>query len=86
MDGHSPIQGVKGLSDKCFIDFYGEGVHEDYFTTIQNKASEGETIEVMCHPAFADKGLMKGSSYNLERLKELEVLCSTKLPAGVELL
>ncbi|MBG9447649.1 chitin disaccharide deacetylase [Cytobacillus firmus] len=86
VNGNFALEGVKSHTDRCLFDFYGDGIQEDYFSTLAEKAEDGETVEVMCHPAFADQLLMEGSSYNLMRLKELRILCSAKLPSNIKLI
>ncbi|UOE53214.1 chitin disaccharide deacetylase [Cytobacillus oceanisediminis] len=86
VNGVQVLEGVKSYSHRCLFDFYGDGIQEDYFSRLAEKAEDGETVEVMCHPAFADQLLMEGSSYNLMRIKELEILCSAKLPPDIKLL
>ena len=58
--------------------FYGDGV------TIENLKKiitdfEGESLEIMLHPAFVDSRLYKTSSYSIQRTFELEVLTSKEL-------
>ncbi|MBN8201075.1 chitin disaccharide deacetylase [Bacillus sp. NTK034] len=86
VNGVQVIEGVKSYSHRCLFDFFGDGIQEDFFSRLADKAEDGETVEVMCHPAFADQLLMEGSSYNLMRIKELEILCSAKLPLDIKLL
>ncbi|KAF0817376.1 Cellobiose phosphotransferase system YdjC-like protein [Bacillus sp. ZZV12-4809] len=86
VNGDMPIKGVKSYTDRCLLDFYGDGIQEDYFSRLAERAEDGETVEVMVHPAFADHLLIEGSSYNLQRIKELEILCSAKLPSDIKLL
>ena len=38
-----------------------------------------EDIEIMCHPGYCDLELFRRSSYALERVRELDVLCSEEL-------
>ncbi len=38
-----------------------------------------ENIEIMCHPGYCDLELYRMSSYNVDRLKELDVLCNAEL-------
>ena len=35
-----------------------------------------DVFEMMCHPAFIDPFLYNNSSYNIQRIKELDILCS----------
>ena len=37
---------------------------------------DDEIFEFMCHPAFVDPFLYNHSSYNIQRIKELDILCS----------
>ena len=36
-------------------------------------------IEIMCHPGFCDLELYRNSSYSLDRVKELDVLCDDEV-------
>lgn len=60
--------------------FYGETISSSCFTDILDEAlrREEDSLEVMCHPAFVDKGLM-GSNYCYPRLDELDVLTQPAL-------
>lgn len=40
---------------------------------------DGDMIEIMCHPALIDQRLHKMTSYCMERMKELDVLCQPEL-------
>ncbi|WP_042349932.1 chitin disaccharide deacetylase [Bacillus massiliigorillae] len=84
-NGKDAIEGIKMYSDVALFDFYNEGVSEDYFLNLPSKVEEGHTVEVMCHPAYLDVDLQKGTSYFFPRLKELEILMKAKLPLGCEL-
>lgn len=84
-NGHEHLRGVTAFTDICLLDFYGHGVREDYFQNLPKKVGPDTTVEVMCHPAYVDTYLMKESSYNLHRLKELEILIQTKLSEAIEL-
>lgn len=84
-NGKKELEGVEMYSDIALFDFYNEGVTEDYFEHLPTKVKEGQTVEVMCHPAYLDQELQQGTSYFLPRLKELEILMKAKLPIGCEL-
>ncbi|MEH6941466.1 chitin disaccharide deacetylase [Bacillus sp. JJ722] len=84
-NGKDTMEGVEMYSDVALFDFYDEGVCEDYFANLTSKVDEGQTVEVMCHPAYLDIDLQKGTSYFLPRLKELEILMKARLPHGCEL-
>lgn len=75
------ISGVEMYSDVALFDFYDEGVTENYFSELPNKVMDGQTVEIMSHPAYLDSTLLKGTSYYSQRLKELEILMKAKLPS-----
>lgn len=79
------LEGVKPFTDMFFGDFYGETIPEDYFKRLGEKAADGQSVEVMCHPAYLDDEVMKNSSYNIMRLRETSILLSTVLPDNVVL-
>jgi predicted glycoside hydrolase/deacetylase ChbG (UPF0249 family) len=60
--------------------FYGEAISSSLFTTILDESLQRkeDSLEVMCHPAFVDNGLMT-SNYCYPRLEELEVLTQPAL-------
>lgn len=62
--------------DACLVDFYAAGVREEFFTNLLLARPEhrGQTIEVMCHPAYLDDFLLTNSSYNLARVDGIDVL------------
>ncbi|NRD78249.1 chitin disaccharide deacetylase [Bacillus sp. BRMEA1] len=76
---------LTSFTDLLFVDFYGETLSDDYFDRIAAKVENGQTVEVMCHPGYVDQYLLDHSSYNLARLKELEILTNVKLPGKFEL-
>jgi hypothetical protein len=53
--------------------FYAAGATAESLRDILNGLSDG-TSELMCHPGYADEGLLAGSSYARERDRELTVL------------
>lgn len=85
-NGTKPIEGVQAFSDICLLDFYGDTAKPSYFENLSEKVEDGKIAEIMCHPAYLDNFLLNGSSYNLLRLTELEILTSTKLPSNLKLL
>lgn len=75
---HLPIRQTKPIIQPFFpayTNFYGEGVNFETFKKICSQ-DEYETVEIMSHPALIDERLMKVSSYNLPRMKELALLMS----------
>ncbi|MEH7107692.1 chitin disaccharide deacetylase [Bacillus sp. JJ1764] len=84
-NGLEPIKGVKPFTDAANFDFYGNEITEESLIQLMRKIEDGTTVEIMCHPAYVDNELLKGSSYNTARLRELEILVNIKLPDYVEL-
>ncbi|MDC2866145.1 chitin disaccharide deacetylase [Bacillus sp. BP-3] len=76
---------VRPFSDVFLHDFYGDGVTDDYFMTLQERVADGATVEIMVHPAYVDAELMKCSSYVMKRVEELRILTESKLPSEMEL-
>lgn len=80
------IEDVEMYSDIGLFDFYDSGVTENYFDELPNKVMDGQTVEIMCHPAYIDTILQSGTSYCSQRLKELDILMKAKLPEQCELI
>ncbi|WP_312470374.1 chitin disaccharide deacetylase [Neobacillus sp.] len=60
---------------QCFIhEFYGNELTSRSFIHLLDKVLSYETVELMCHPAFIDEPLLTGSSYALQRVRELAIL------------
>ncbi|MFB7641895.1 chitin disaccharide deacetylase [Peribacillus butanolivorans] len=74
--------GVQTVTDVFLDDFYGETVVEDYFQNLKGRVIDGQSVEIMTHPAYMDEDLMQVSSYNSNRLKETRILTSARLPEG----
>ena len=65
-------------TDSFSMKFYAEGVTMENFK--ENLINfDGNTIEIMVHPAIVDKELISQSSYNTYRGKELEILTNREL-------
>lgn len=79
-------EGVQAFTDVFLHDFYGETIVADYFHMLKDKVTDGKSVEVMCHPAYLDNEVLLGSSYNVDRLKEYDILTNTVLPANIELI
>ena len=61
----------------CNDQFYNQKATYDYFISVLN--SDDEYLEIMCHPAFLDWRLYNISSYNILRMKELDLLCDQRI-------
>lgn len=74
-DGKKEIQPVPFL---C-TDFYGDHLTVEHTITLFQQLLKQDVVEIMTHPAFIDYELMTGSSYHLERPKELMILTHPKI-------
>jgi predicted glycoside hydrolase/deacetylase ChbG (UPF0249 family) len=54
----------------CFTDLYGESISLNNLLVVLAALPEGVS-ELMCHPGYADRALLEGSSYSTLREKEL---------------
>ena len=71
--------GVKTTSD--FTDtFYGETTAEEDIKELADRYNS-DSLEIMCHPAYLDHALLETSSYNIERVFELNTLTSPAIKA-----
>lgn len=60
--------------------FYGDNVElEKLISYIDSKKNEDTILEFMTHPGYVDNQLLSGSSYNLTRTNEVEILTSQRL-------
>ena len=63
----------------CFSDnFYGDVATTENLMSLINR-TKGNSLEIMCHPAYADYSLQKLSSYNTKRTHELEILTGSEI-------
>lgn len=62
---------------RCNDQFYKDNVNYEYLTSTINNIDEYG--EIMCHPALLDWRLYQMSSYNIPRMKELDLLCDKKI-------
>ncbi|MCP8967682.1 chitin disaccharide deacetylase [Ectobacillus ponti] len=76
---------LNAFSDVLLTDFHGEGAEEDYFATIRERVADGVRAEVITHPGFLDADLLRLSAYTSSRVKELDILTTSRLPDGVQL-
>lgn len=66
-------------TDVAFVhDFYGPLTDYNQFETTLNRHLDKEYVELMCHVAFIDVDLIQCSTYNFDRVRELETLISSK--------
>ena len=66
-------------SKRFLYEFTGKDLTVKKFINEIDKAKNEELAEVMTHPAYLDTYLQNYSSYNLQRVKELEILTSEEV-------
>lgn len=67
---HSNVRTVEGF----IHEFYGDELTTAFLLELLDKTRHYKTAEIMCHPAFIDEPLLTGSSYALQRVRELAIL------------
>lgn len=72
---HGPYQFVRG--------FYGDNATSSELINLLS-AHRGEDIEIMAHPGYCDLELYRLSSYNVQRVKELDALCDARVRSYVD--
>lgn len=78
-----PVRGV-GTAVRLVTRFYGQDqVSPAALLSIVDDMADGETVEVMCHPAYLDPALLLGSRYALPRVHELATLTDPGLRAAL---
>lgn len=74
---------INSFTDELNVDFFGENIShsvlDDAVSTIEDKKS----LEIMVHPGYLDSVILNGSSYNVERVKEVDVLTSWDVPEHI---
>jgi predicted glycoside hydrolase/deacetylase ChbG (UPF0249 family) len=66
-------------TEVAFIhDFYGPNTDFNQFEKVLKQHANAEYVELMCHVAFIDVDLIQCSTYNFDRVRELETLVSSK--------
>lgn len=79
------IEESMALSDSFFDHFTGPLATVETLNAITANAKDGETVEIMTHPAYLDTAIINGSSYTEGRLQEVNVLMNWSVPEDVEL-
>ncbi len=74
------IKMIQGLAD-----FYNDTVSEEYFLNFRSNHTfhDGDTVELMCHPAYVDDIIFSRSRYNVPRVKELVILTSEVVRSSI---
>jgi len=69
--------------ENFFSSFYDQSVNLENLSRILTNLPHGSS-EIMCHPGIADPELVSGSSYNVQREKELKVLKDQSIYALIQ--
>jgi len=77
---------IQTTTELLLTDFYGETATADYFAKLESRVNGVSSVEIMAHPAYLDYELLRGSSYNQQRVKETSILKIAVLPRGFSLL
>ena len=71
-------------TDVAFIsDFYGPNTNFDQFKKVLERHQDKEYVELMCHVALIDVDLIQCSTYNFDRVHELETLIGSQAKAYI---
>jgi chitin disaccharide deacetylase len=66
----NPMQPVQYFNHE----FYGDQLTTEYLIGLLDKVLPYETAELMTHPAYIDEQINSGSSYSIQRVRELTIL------------
>ncbi len=71
-------------TDVAFIsDFYGPNTNFDQFKKVLERHKDAAYVELMCHVALIDVDLIQCSTYNFDRVHELETLIGSQAKAYI---
>lgn len=71
-------------SDVSFVhDFYGPNTNFDQFKKVLDARLDQAYVELMCHVALIDVDLIQCSTYNFDRVHELETLIGSQAKAYI---
>lgn len=80
---HSSNQLLK-TTDTFLYEFYGNELTPTSLIDLVKKSTSFETAEIMCHPAYIDEEVLTGSSYNVQRARELSILTNLEVKQVIE--
>lgn len=70
-----------------FAELGAKGYVDDLKTTLVKAVTEAfetmDCVEVMCHPAYLDEGVLEGSSFNVPRVAEAAALTDPEVRASI---
>lgn len=82
-DNHSSNQLLQ-TTQTFFYEFYGNTLTPTSLIDLVVKSTSYETAEIMCHPAYIDEEVLTGSSYNVQRARELSILTHPDVKQMIE--
>jgi len=65
-------------------DFYDDNATIEFFLEDSANLLSYEIVECMAHPGYLDNDMYHKSSYNLQRMKEMEILCDERVKNWVK--
>lgn len=71
------------LQSKLCTEFYDTGVCFDTLNHIMETCPANDVVDIMCHPAYLDDILVDFSSYRMQRIAELRILCAPETKAAL---
>lgn len=75
---NNPIAAGTKTADKFNGGFFAQNATLDYLVNYLNNVECG-IVEILCRPAYVDFELFNGTRYNVNRINEIDVLCSNEL-------
>lgn len=74
------------MTDKLFMHINGEYLEDivELFLTDLKGVKDGQTIEILTHPGYFDEEILKLSSLNYERARDLAMCMNSKFNNGIE--
>ena len=78
--GYRDVKSVEYFTDE----FYGDNISVGNFEKIINRNIKCESVDIMCHPGYLDQSLKLNSSYDIERINELDILTNSAVFEIVE--
>lgn len=64
--------------------YFKENISLDFWLSDRGNLLNYDLIEMKTHPGFVDQEILDWSSYNIERVKELSIACSSELKAWLQ--
>lgn len=77
-DLHADCSGISSVQ-YFNHEFYGDNLSTETILNVIKKTQAYETAEIMTHPAYLDEPILSGSSYTLQRVRELTILTNQEV-------